>query len=271
MLIPHAKTLVAIIASIPTVCFVSSSVMADGLTIALPTLLTAMALRAIDTDAPMRTPTIASITIISAMICYIKVLYLVPLLIVLVLPHYILPLRRKIYMSSTLAIAFISYMIWRHFFGSVAYLANYQENLYYAIRHPLHITSSVAINIIVGWRNLMPADSCTTVIAVLLITITSVPLFININRTKHDSLTSFISKNRYLFVAILGAVLAWALTYGFMALTWNNLSAIGAHGFLEGVQGRHALPLFPLLTVTSVYTGNKEPLEPAYRGWMSKV
>lgn len=270
MLIPHAKTLVAIIASIPTVCFVSSSVMADGLTIALPTLLTALALRAIDADAPMKTPTIVSITVISAMICYIKVLYLVPLLIVLVLPHYIFPLRKKIYMSSTLTIVFISYMIWRHFFGSVAYLANYQENLHYAGQHFLHVTSAIAINIIAGWGNLIPDNSYITVITVLLVTMTSIPLFININY-KTTTFTQFISKNRYLFVAIFGAVLAWALTYGFMALTWNNLSAIGAHGFLEGVQGRHALPLFPLLTVTSVYTGNKEPLEPAYRGWMSRV
>lgn len=256
MLIPHAKTLVAIIASIPTVCFVSSSVMADGLTIALPTLLTAMALRAIDTDAPMRTPTIASITIISAMICYIKVLYLVPLLIVLVLPHYILPLRRKIYMLSALTLVFISYMIWRHSFGSVAYLANYQDNLHYAIRHPLHIIFSVAINIAMGWNNLMPDNSYITVIAILLITMTSAPLFIDASRTKQSIITarSFISKNRYLFVVIFGALLAWTLTYGFIALTWNNLSNIGSHGYLEGVQGRHILPLLPLLTVTSVYS-----------------
>lgn len=261
VLIPRMKVLMALIASIPTVCFISSSIMADGLTIALPALLTALAIHVIDANARMTATVFVVVTVISAMICYIKVLYLVPLLLILVLPEHIFSLKRKLCMSGILLLIFITYALWRHQFSATAYTTNYQNNMSYIIHHPLNTISVILINFVTGWWNLIPMNATIMVFGILLITISISPFLINRKVVEPRTFVTFIAEHRYLIVTLLGAMLAWALTYAFMALTWNDLTTVGAHGFLAGVQGRHALPLFPLLAVTGIYLSDHHSAE----------
>lgn len=256
VLLPRAKMIMVVIASIPAVCFVSSSLMLDGFMIALASIITSFALQAADSGRTMTRGTFIAVLISAVLLCYIKVIYLVPLLLVFVLPNRVLSLKRKISMGLTLGLVFISYLLWSRRFGSVGYLADYSANVSYVVRHPLHFIICIIVNIAIGWKDLIPLDSATILVIALLIVMSIGPLMKEDSQHEHscpESAASFLSYYRYVIVSAVGALFAWAIVYAFDALTWNDLPSLGAYGYLEGVQGRYILPLLPLLAVSGFY------------------
>ena len=256
ILLPRAKILAVLIASIPTVCFISSSMMPDGFMTALAMFITALALRTIVADTAMGKAPLIAVTVAAALLCCIKVLYLVPLLLVFVLPHHVLALRRKIYMAATLFLTFVAYLVWSKLFSGILYRGNYNDNLRYASHHPIRCITLIVMNIVNGWRDLIPADSSAMIIAIPLIVISIAPLLTGTIRRVplSEGFIPFAIRHRYAIVTVAGALLAWILVYAFIALTWNDVTVLGSHGYVIGVQGRYALPLFPLLAVPSIYT-----------------
>ncbi|KAA8816510.1 DUF2142 domain-containing protein [Bifidobacterium callitrichos] len=256
LLLPRAKMVMVVIAATPTVCFISSSVMLDGLMVALSAVITSFALHAANSDRSMTTGMFIGVIIIAALLCYIKAIYLVPLLLVFVLPEHVLSIKRKMCASLSLAIAFLSYILWSQKYSSMGYLANYSDNVSYVLQNPLRFIVCIIINVVADWRDLIPNDPSTIIIIAILVVMSMRPLLDMryIDSVFHSkSVFTVVLNHRYLIVSVVGVLLAWFLVYAFEALTWNDLPSIGAYGHLEGVQGRYILPLLPLLTVSGLY------------------
>ncbi|WP_140445685.1 DUF2142 domain-containing protein [Bifidobacterium sp. UTCIF-37] len=256
LLLPRAKMVMVVIAATPAVCFMSSSVMLDGLMVALSAVITSFALHAANSGRSMTTGMFIGVIIIAALLCYIKVIYLVPLLLVFVLPEHVLSIKRKACAALSLAIVFLSYIIWGQKYSSIGYLANYSNNVSYVLQNPLRFIVCIIVNVVADWRDLIPNDPSTIIIIAILVVMVMRPLFDMryIDSVFHSkSVFTVVLNHRYLIVSVVGMLLAWFLVYAFEALTWNDLPSIGAYGHLEGVQGRYILPLLPLLTVSGLY------------------
>ena len=239
------KLLIVLIAILPTTCFASATVMPDGLLIALSSLLVAIITYSIDKNQRMKkTAYIAAISV-SVLLLTIKAVYLVPALLLFVLPSHILGIVHKIIYTTSLIVFFFIYLIWSRYFSGVAYRGNYEANLTYLKAHPLHLIASISANMILDCANLI-AKSAINYASIIAITTIAVIYFLQ-SKTRVTENGNLFSNHRYVICAIIGTTVAWFLIYLFIALTWNQLSDIGTFGHIEGVQGRYILPLLPLL------------------------
>lgn len=252
---PRGKIILTLVGLLPASVFMASSIMPDGLYIAVSSLIVALICRLlVDRNAISRSVFIV-IVACSLWLLFSKVLYVIIALPLLLLPQNIIDIKKKISYSILLLASLILYLWWSAAYSGGFYAVNQKSNISNISLHPFTFCIMVTSNALKSTRNLAELPTVYTILFIIIITTI---VAVSIYWLVHDYHECQNNSNAYLTLryALIAATLFFigmCAIYAFIALTWNNLADISIKKALQGLQGRYILPYIPLALFACVW------------------
>ena len=252
ILVPRMKLLVLGIGALPSCVFIGSSLMCDGLIFALCTLAVCLTIKAMLYPNEIPKWILASIVAIGFFLTLVKAVYVPVCLGFILISGSKLPLKRKLWMLSFIAIGVLIYLAWSHQFSDIAVTVNLADNRSAISADPLRAIGCILYNIMNLPRFIyevaqVQSTKCNIVLllAIIFITIWLLP------------------KKRFCHLEVLvGAIIAFvsslAISLFFLLLTWNDFASMGITTPIEGLQVRYLIPLVPLILFAQVFLNGAE-------------
>ncbi|MFT8532013.1 MAG: DUF2142 domain-containing protein [Bifidobacterium aquikefiri] len=249
-LIPRGKWVLVAIGSMPSIVYLLSSLMPDGLIIALCGLFTAMLIRTIVDNRHSSKLECVIYSLVLLYLLYGKIFYALPVLIIFALPHTLMNIKTKILTVFIPVTVFcVTFIPWELYFGGLLAIANVKSNLHDIVSDPTRIGSLTLHSIMQIPRMFIHQPIWFFPQFVLLLTVwlcCAINALVerSANSQKRVLFSQWLSRNRYCVTILMLSFSAVMCMYGFLALTWNDLgnNSITALG---GFQLRYIYPLLP--------------------------
>lgn len=272
LLAPRGRYALAAIGVMPPVVFIASSLMPDGLFLAVSAVFLALLLRWTDRNRPLTAMQIAVAVVCIALLFFCKVVYATEALLLLCMPDRVLPLRRKIVGTVVSVLVTVPvYAFWtRRFMGMLA-IVNVHDNLAYAASHPGSAIVLLLWNVVITIPRVIRQAFLVAPLTAGVTTLCAGVAAAMVCRgwaIRHSPRGSVRRRRagtyRYPLMAVAIVVVVVVLVCVPLLLTWNDLSAMRVPSSMQGIQGRYLLPLLPLLLCLEMPTpASDEPRPPA--------
>ncbi|WP_415476625.1 DUF2142 domain-containing protein [Bifidobacterium sp.] len=256
-MIPRGKWVLAMIGGMPSIVFLASSLMSDGNIIALCGIFAAIVLKCIETNRPLARLGRFIVGLLFLLLLYSKILYAVPVLVLLLLPHRLMTAKAKAsILLVPMAVFAATYMPWSMHFGGMLAIGNIARNTHQMIAHPLH-TAMVILRSMTNLPHMFvhqPIWFLPQFIVLLAVWLFSLICVLSRNQSVaayRRGPWQWLSENRYFAGMLVLCFISIFMMYGALALTWNNLQALNADR-LGGFQVRYIYPLLSLSTFALV-------------------
>ena len=241
----------ALLLVIPPVAFVASSLMIDGMIVALSACMVAAIAAAAEGKRLISLPHTAVLGVLAWALACEKLPYAFVAVAVLFLPSAVMTVRRKLeFVGIAAVLTGALYLPWSVLFGSSLAQVDVSHNVSVALSHPiLTIGKIVHSMLFLGTFAYLPTWY--------------VAYTVKQHWTGQVTLASWAGRHRFLVLGLVIAAAEIAAFVLFVGLTWNDLASMSRFEAFEGIQGRYALPILPVFLLGLVVVDNRNGRQPA--------
>ncbi|MFT8357930.1 DUF2142 domain-containing protein [Bifidobacterium aquikefiri] len=249
-MIPRGKWVLTVIGIMPSIVYLASSLMSDGNIIAVCGLFVALLLHCLVADTKIPHTIQLLLGFLFLILLYSKILYAIPILILLVLPQRLMTAKAKMLsISAPIVVFIVTYVPWSVSFGGMLAIGNVNQNLHKMLSHPLWTTRLIVHSMTKMTRLFMHQPhwflpQFVLLLAAWLCALAAVLAKNQVDTVKPRSAALWISQNRYWVTTLVLCIVSIFMMYVALAVTWNNLQAPDVTE-LGGFQIRYVYPLLP--------------------------
>ena len=264
-LLPRWKSLMALLLVIPPVAFVASSLMIDGMIVALSACMVAAIAAAAEGKRLISLPHTAVLGVLAWALACEKLPYAFVAVAVLFLPSAVMTVRRKLeFVGIAAVLTGALYLPWSVLFGSSLAQVDVSHNVSVALSHPiLTIGKIVHSMLFLGTFAYLPTWYVAMAAVLGLVWLAAVAYTVKQHWTGQVTLASWAGRHRFLVLGLVIAAAEIAAFVLFVGLTWNDLASMSRFEVFEGIQGRYALPILPVFLLGLVVVDNRNGRQPA--------
>lgn len=261
-LLPRWKSLMALLLVIPPVAFVASSLMIDGMIVALSACMVAAIAAIAGNKHVISLPCTVALGVLAWTLACEKLSYAFVAGAVLFLPSAVMTVRRKVEFVGVVAVLMgVLYLPWSVLFSSSLAQVNVSHNMSVALSHPiLTIGKIVRSMIFLGTYHLTQLPVWYTVMSVVLVLVWLAALVYTVKTTGAVRMapSAWVGKYRFLILALVIAAAEIAAFVLFVGMTWNDLESMSRFGVFQGIQGRYVLPVLPVFLLGLVIVDDRK-------------
>lgn len=261
-LLPRWKSLMALLLVIPPVAFVASSLMIDGMIVALSACMVAAIAAIAGNKHVISLPCTVALGVLAWALACEKLSYAFVAGAVLFLPSAVMTVRRKVEFVGVVAVLMgVLYLPWSVLFSSSLAQVNVSHNMSVALSHPiLTIGKIVRSMIFLGTYHLTQLPVWYTVMSVVLVLVWLAALVYTVKTTGAVRMapSAWVGKYRFLILALVIAAAEIAAFVLFVGMTWNDLESMSRFGVFQGIQGRYVLPVLPVFLLGLVIVDDRK-------------
>lgn len=261
-LLPRWKTLMALLLVIPPVAFVASSLMIDGMIVALSACMVAAIAAIAGNKHVISLPCTVALGVLAWALACEKLSYAFVAGAALFLPSAVMTVRRKVEFVGVAAVLMgVLYLPWSVLFSSSLAQVNVSHNMSVALSHPiLTIGKIVRSMIFLGTYHLTQLPVWYTVMSVVLVLVWLAALVYTVKTTGAARMapSAWVGKYRFLILALVIAAAEIAAFVLFVGMTWNDLESMSRFGVFQGIQGRYVLPVLPVFLLGLVIVDDRK-------------
>ena len=261
-LLPRWKSLMALLLVIPPVAFVASSLMIDGMIVALSACMVAAIAAIAGNKHVISLPCTVALGVLAWALACEKLSYALVAGAALFLPSAVMTVRRKVeFVGVAAALMGVLYLPWSVLFSSSLVQVNVSHNMSVALSHPiLTIGKIVRSMIFLGTYHLTQLPVWYTVMSVVLVLVWLAALVYTVKTTGAVRMapSAWVGKYRFLILALVIAAAEIAAFVLFVGMTWNDLESMSRFGVFQGIQGRYVLPVLPVFLLGLVIVDDRK-------------
>ena len=261
-LLPRWKSLMALLLVIPPVAFVASSLMIDGMIVALSACMVAAIATIAGNKHVISLPCTVALGVLAWALACEKLSYAFVAGAALFLPSAVMTVRRKVEFVGIAAVLMgVLYLPWSVLFSSSLAQVNVSHNMSVALSHPiLTIGKIVRSMIFLGTYHLTQLPVWYTVMSVVLVLVWLAALVYTVKTTGAVRMapSAWVGKYRFLILALVIAAAEIAAFVLFVGMTWNDLESMSRFGVFQGIQGRYVLPVLPVFLLGLVIVDDRK-------------
>lgn len=261
-LLPRWKSLMALLLVIPPVAFVASSLMIDGMIVALSACMVAAIATIAGNKHVISLPCTVALGVLAWALACEKLSYAFVAGAALFLPSAVMTVRRKVEFVGVAAVLMgVLYLPWSVLFSSSLAQVNVSHNMSVALSHPiLTIGKIVRSMIFLGTYHLTQLPVWYTVMSVVLVLVWLAALVYTVKTTGAVRMapSAWVGKYRFLILALVIAAAEIAAFVLFVGMTWNDLESMSRFGVFQGIQGRYVLPVLPVFLLGLVIVDDRK-------------
>lgn len=261
-LLPRWKSLMALLLVIPPVAFVASSLMIDGMIVALSACMVAAIAAIAGNKHVISLPCTVALGVLAWALACEKLSYALVAGAALFLPSAVMTVRRKVEFVGVAAVLMgVLYLPWSVLFSSSLAQVNVSHNMSVALSHPiLTIGKIVRSMIFLGTYHLTQLPVWYTVMSVVLVLVWLAALVYTVKTTGAVRMapSAGVGKYRFLILALVIAAAEIAAFVLFVGMTWNDLESMSRFGVFQGIQGRYVLPVLPVFLLGLVIVDDRK-------------
>ena len=261
-LLPRWKSLMALLLVIPPVAFVASSLMIDGMIVALSACMVAAIAAIAGNKHVISLPCTVALGVLAWALACEKLSYAFVAGAALFLPSAVMTVRRKVEFVGVAAVLMgVLYLPWSVLFSSSLAQVNVSHNMSVALSHPiLTIGKIVRSMIFLGTYHLTQLPVWYTVMSVVLVLVWLAALVYTVKTTGAARMapSAWVGKYRFLILALVIAAAEIAAFVLFVGMTWNDLESMSRFGVFQGIQGRYVLPVLPVFLLGLVIVDDRK-------------
>ena len=261
-LLPRWKSLMALLLVIPPVAFVASSLMIDGMIVALSACMVAVIATIAGNKHVISLPCTVALGVLAWALACEKLSYAFVAGAALFLPSAVMTVRRKVEFVGVAAVLMgVLYLPWSVLFSSSLAQVNVSHNMSVALSHPiLTIGKIVRSMIFLGTYHLTQLPVWYTVMSVVLVLVWLAALVYTVKTTGAARMapSAWVGKYRFLILALVIAAAEIAAFVLFVGMTWNDLESMSRFGVFQGIQGRYVLPVLPVFLLGLVIVDDRK-------------
>ena len=261
-LLPRWKSLMALLLVIPPVAFVASSLMIDGMIVALSACMVAAIAAIAGNKHVISLPCTVALGVLAWALACEKLSYAFVAGAALFLPSAVMTVRRKVEFVGVAAVLMgVLYLPWSVLFSSSLAQVNVSHNMSVALSHPiLTIGKIVRSMIFLGTYHLTQLPVWYTVMSVVLVLVWLAALVYTVKTTGAVRMapSAWVGKYRFLILALVIAAAEIAAFVLFVGMTWNDLESMSRFGVFQGIQGRYVLPVLPVFLLGLVIVDDRK-------------
>lgn len=264
-LLPRWESLMALLLVIPPVAFVASSLMIDGMIVALSACMVAAIAAVAEGKRLISLPHTVVLGVLAWALACEKLPYAFVAVAVLFLPSAVMTVRRKLeFVGIAAVLTGALYLPWSVLFGSSLAQVDVSHNVSVALSHPiLTIGKIVHSMLFLGTFAYLPTWYVATAAVLGLVWLVAVAYTVKQHWTGQVTLASWAGRHRFLVLGLVIAAAEIAAFVLFVGLTWNDLASMSRFEVFEGIQGRYALPILPVFLLGLVVVDNRNGRQPA--------
>lgn len=261
-LLPRWKSLMALLLVIPPVAFVASSLMIDGMIVALSACMVAAIAAIAGNKHVISLPCTVALGVLAWALACEKLSYAFVAGAALFLPSAVMTVRRKVEFVGVAAVLMgVLYLPWSVLFSSSLAQVNVSHNMSVALSHPiLTIGKIVRSMIFLGTYHLTQLPVWYTVMSVVLVLVWLAALVYTVKTTGAVRMapSAWVGKYRFLILALVIAAAEIAAFVLFVGMTWNDSESMSRFGVFQGIQGRYVLPVLPVFLLGLVIVDDRK-------------
>ena len=261
-LLPRWKSLMALLLVIPPVAFVASSLMIDGMIVALSACMVAAIAAIAGNKHVISLPCTVALGVLAWALACEKLSYAFVAGAALFLPSAVMTVRRKVEFVGVAAVLMgVLYLPWSVLFSSSLAQVNVSHSMSVALSHPiLTIGKIVRSMIFLGTYHLTQLPVWYTVMSVVLVLVWLAALVYTVKTTGAVRMapSAGVGKYRFLILALVIAAAEIAAFVLFVGMTWNDLESMSRFGVFQGIQGRYVLPVLPVFLLGLVIVDDRK-------------
>ena len=261
-LLPRWKSLMALLLVIPPVAFVASSLMIDGMIVALSACMVAAIAAIAGNKHVISLPCTVALGVLAWALACEKLSYAFVAGAALFLPSAVMTVRRKVEFVGVAAVLMgVLYLPWSVLFSSSLAQVNVSHSMSVALSHPiLTIGKIVRSMIFLGTYHLTQLPVWYTVMSVVLVLVWLAALAYTVKTTGAVRMapSAGVGKYRFLILALVIAAAEIAAFVLFVGMTWNDLESMSRFGVFQGIQGRYVLPVLPVFLLGLVIVDDRK-------------
>ena len=254
-LLPRWKSLMALLLVIPPAAFVASSLMIDGMIVALSACMVAAA----EGKRVISLPYTAVLGVLAWALACEKPPYAFVSVAVLFLPSAVMTVRRKLeFVGIAAVLTGALYLPWSVLFGSSLAQVDVSHNVSVALSHPvLTIGKIVHSMLFLGTFAYLPTWYVAMAAVLMVAWLAASVYTVKQHWTGRMTPALWVGRHRFLILALVIAAAEIAAFVLFVGLTWNDLASMSRFEVFEGIQGRYVLPILPVFLLGLVVVDDR--------------
>lgn len=258
-LLPRWKSLMALLLVIPPAAFVASSLMIDGMIVALSACMVAAIAVAAEGKRVISLPYTAVLGVLAWALACEKPPYAFVSVAVLFLPSAVMTVRRKLELVGIAAVLTGAlYLPWSVLFGSSLAQVDVSHNVSVALSHPaLTIGKIVHSMLFLGTFAYLPTWYVAMAAVLMVAWLAASVYTVKQHWTGRMTPALWVGRHRFLILALVIAAAEIAAFVLFVGLTWNDLASMSRFEVFEGIQGRYVLPILPVFLLGLVVVDDR--------------
>lgn len=258
-LLPRWKSLMALLLVIPPAAFVASSLMIDGMIVALSACMVAAIAAAAEGKRVISLPYTAVLGVLAWALACEKPPYAFVSVAVLFLPSAVMTVRRKLeFVGIAAVLTGALYLPWSVLFGSSLAQVDVSHNVSVALSHPiLTIGKIVHSMLFLGTFAYLPTWYVAMAAVLMVAWLAASVYTVKQHWTGRMTPALWVGRHRFLILALVIAAAEIAAFVLFVGLTWNDLASMSRFEVFEGIQGRYVLPILPVFLLGLVVVDDR--------------
>ena len=258
-LLPRWKSLMALLLVIPPAAFVASSLMIDGMIVALSACMVAAIAAIAEGKRVISLPYTAVLGVLAWALACEKPPYAFVSVAVLFLPSAVMTVRRKLeFVGIAAVLTGALYLPWSVLFGSSLAQVDVSHNVSVALSHPvLTIGKIVHFMLFLGTFAYLPTWYVAMAAVLMVAWLAASVYTVKQHWTGRMTPALWVGRHRFLILALVIAAAEVAAFVLFVGLTWNDLASMSRFEVFEGIQGRYVLPILPVFLLGLVVVDDR--------------